>query len=746
MTTPRKAKRLSPRPSESDDGSSPGEEPGEHDELETSTADLSTPEGMRSRLIELEREVREAVNKARYAVDAARASEKKALQTVEDIDALQNSRNEIAEIVDANADVVDALQNEVNELKEKVASGIPSAGGGGGEAVEMLHQQFEEMSLSLQDVSERLDALAKDSGTTRVSLDDVIKNQQSVKHTLEEHQRLIGSIEDVKTEVAVRLEDFAQKSGESAVPAGLEERLKGIEQQVMDAVGELEKKAGGEMTASIQQLQAERDELNRKVAGLEERLKSLSGLEQLATRTDEAVARSNEMETRVKTAEEQVSSMASKIAEASRQVELNYDRMRMAVRLVDEISEKAGRVGSSAAAPAHAPEHGVEVHVEDEEVPESTDLGFELNELLEVMLKHNASDLHLKVGSPPTVRLDGELIPVGNQVLTERDCKRLIFTSMSKNQKRRLLSRRELDYAYSMPKARFRINAFMQKGTVSAAFRLLRTEMPTVEELGLPPVLKRLVSYNSGLLLVTGPAGSGKSTTLAALVDFINRQKRMHIITIEDPIEFVHKDNMSLVTQREVGTDAIDFKSALHQAVKQDPNVILISDLPDPETIMQAAVAAETGHLVLATVHTSTTVQAIDRLCDVFTGDQQRQFRMLLANTLRGVISQRLLNRADQEGRVVAAEVLIVNQPIQQLILDGNTAEVYPHVVAGTAEGMQTFTSALNRLYEAGLITKEEAVGATSDQPTGDYRASAEGGNYTPGPPQAEQDTLMNWL
>ncbi|NDD27235.1 MAG: type IV pilus twitching motility protein PilT [Proteobacteria bacterium] len=371
------------------------------------------------------------------------------------------------------------------------------------------------------------------------------------------------------------------------------------------------------------------------------------------------------------------------------------------------------------------------------------ELGFELHDLLQVMIKHNASDLHLKVGSPPTVRLDGELIPVGNDVLTDNDCKRLILGAISKSQRRQLLQSKDLDFAYAIPEARFRVNAFLSRGSVHSAFRLLRTEMPSIDSLHLPPVLKDLSLRHSGLVLVTGPAGSGKSTTLAAMIDHINATQKKHVITIEDPIEFLHKDKQSIITQRELGADTQSFQDGLRQALRQDPNVILIGEMRDAETIMTAAVAAETGHLVLSTLHTQNAVQAVDRMIDVFSGEQQRQFRMLLANTLRGVVSQRLLQRADSQGRVAAVEVMVATSTVTSLILEGKTNEIYPYIEQGTSEGMQTFTASLSRLLEQGLITKDEAL-YHADQPT-ELRLKVDG--HTSGSAQySEGDTLMNWL
>ncbi|MFH0801902.1 MAG: PilT/PilU family type 4a pilus ATPase [bacterium] len=416
--------------------------------------------------------------------------------------------------------------------------------------------------------------------------------------------------------------------------------------------------------------------------------------------------------------------------------EESAERARMSLKIVDNLEEKVAQITGAVGGLSDAP-GTVEV------IPDVSEIKFDLDDLLQVMLKHEASDLHIKAGAPPTVRLDGELLPVGNQVLTEKDCSRLILPILTPLQRKSLAQIREVDLAHTTQNGRFRVNAFLQKGTVSAAFRLLKLQIPSMEEINLPPQLKKLVTLNHGLILVTGPAGSGKSTTLAAIIDHINTHRKLHIVTIEDPIEFMHTDKLSLVTQREIGLDTSSFTEALKQALRQDPNVILIGEMRDPETIMTAVIAAETGHLVLSTLHTPNTIQAVDRIIDVFSGDQQKQFRFLLANNLRGVISQRLLNRKDEAGRIPAVEVMMVTPTIASLILEGKTNDIYPHMVQGASEGMQTFTASLTSLFEAGLITKEEAL-YHAEQPT-EFRLGIEG--HTTGATATIQDeSLMSWL
>lgn len=344
-----------------------------------------------------------------------------------------------------------------------------------------------------------------------------------------------------------------------------------------------------------------------------------------------------------------------------------------------------------------------------EELTAPSSLNFGLNDLLRTVIKNRASDLHIKPFAPPTVRLEGRLVPIGDRPLSEEECNHLVLSALPPRKRLPLGHLREVDHAYIAFGVRFRLNAFLERGHLSAAFRMINSTVPQFQELGLPPVLERLASLQDGLVLITGPAGAGKSTTLASVVDWINDNRRAHIVTIEDPIEFHHQDRTAYISQREVGTDTTSFMEALKQALRQDPNVIMLGEMRDAETIMTAVTAAETGHLVLSTLHTPNTVQAIDRIVDSFSGQTQQQIRMLLASCLRGVVSQKLLNRADGRGRIPAVEVLINTSTIASHILDGQTHEIYQYVQRGESEGMQTFTQSLIKLLDQGLITYQDA-------------------------------------
>lgn len=345
-----------------------------------------------------------------------------------------------------------------------------------------------------------------------------------------------------------------------------------------------------------------------------------------------------------------------------------------------------------------------------EELPRPAGMNFTLDDLLRTVIKNRASDLHIKPFAPPTVRLEGELVPIGEKALTPEQTEYLVLSALPPRKRMPLSELQEVDHAHVAFGVRFRMNAFLERGNFTAALRMVNSAIPSFQDLGLPQVLARLASLQDGLVLITGPAGSGKSTTLAAVLDWINSNRRTHVVTIEDPIEYQHQDKTAYITQREIGTDTTSFVEALRQALRQDPNVIMVGEMRDVETIMTAVTAAETGHLVLSTLHTPNTVQAIDRIVDSFEGHVQKQVRMLLAQCLRGVVSQKLLNRQDGRGRVPAVEVLVNTPTISSHILDGQTQEIYQYLQRGASEGMQTFTQSLIGLLDRGLVSYQDAA------------------------------------
>jgi twitching motility protein PilT len=341
---------------------------------------------------------------------------------------------------------------------------------------------------------------------------------------------------------------------------------------------------------------------------------------------------------------------------------------------------------------------------------------YSIDTLLEQMVAHDASDLHITVGSPPVLRLRGQLHRLDELPrLTPDDARQLLYRILSTEQQKQLELNRQIDLSYSMPGlARFRVNIFSQRESLAGAFRLIPRDMKTLEELGVPDSLYQLCNKPRGLVLVTGPTGSGKSTTLASLIDEINRTRADHIITIEDPIEFLHKHKRCIVNQRELGPDAISFAEALRGALRQDPDVILLGEMRDLETIGTALTAAETGHLVFATLHTQDAASTVDRLIDVFPAEQQGQIRAQIAGTLQGVITQTLLPTADGQGRVPAVEVLFPDDAVRNLIRQAKIEQIYSVMQTGTGRGMMTLEQSLADLVLRGVVDEEVALSRSS--------------------------------
>jgi twitching motility protein PilT len=340
---------------------------------------------------------------------------------------------------------------------------------------------------------------------------------------------------------------------------------------------------------------------------------------------------------------------------------------------------------------------------------------FDFADVLLQVMDRNASDLHLTAGSQPMIRHHGKLHALDYPVLTPQMTREVIYSILTNDQRQRLETDWQIDFAYSIPgKARFRVNSYFQRASLSAAFRLIPSEMPKLRDLSLPPILTEFAKKPRGFVLVTGPTGSGKSTSLAAMIDEINSTREEHIMTVEDPIEFLHAHKKCIVNQREVGSDASTFALALKAALRQDPDVILVGEMRDLETISTALTAAETGHLVFATLHTQDTAQTVDRIVDVFPPDQQQQVRVQLSVSLQGIVTQQLLPTADGNGRTVAVEVLVPTPAVRNLIREGKTHQIYSTLQTGNQFGMQTMDSALAQLVREQKITRELAEARSS--------------------------------
>ena len=336
-----------------------------------------------------------------------------------------------------------------------------------------------------------------------------------------------------------------------------------------------------------------------------------------------------------------------------------------------------------------------------------------LHQLLKTMIEKGASDMHITTGSPPLLRIDGSIVPLKLSPLGPVDTKQLCFSVLTEEQRSHFEKHNELDLSFGVKGlSRFRANIYMQRGAVAGAFRTIPFKILTFEELGLPPVVAEFATKPSGLILVTGPTGSGKSTTLAAIIDKINSEQRLHIITVEDPIEYLHPHKLSIVNQREVGTDTEGFKQALKYVLRQDPDVVLVGEMRDLETIEAALTISETGHLVFATLHTNSAVSTVNRIIDVFPPHQQPQIRSKLSFVLQGIVSQQLLPRHNAPGRVMALEVLVPNAAIRNLIREDKVHQIYSAMQVGQEKyAMQTLNQSLFSLYQRRLISQEEAMG-----------------------------------
>jgi twitching motility protein PilT len=341
---------------------------------------------------------------------------------------------------------------------------------------------------------------------------------------------------------------------------------------------------------------------------------------------------------------------------------------------------------------------------------------YSIDDLLEQMVARGASDLHLAVGSKPAVRINGHIERLEEiEVLTPEDTQQLLYQILSSEQQKNFEIKRQLDFAHGVPGlARFRVNVYFQRGSLGGAFRLIPEAIKTLEELGLPSSLHELAAKPRGLVLVTGPTGSGKSTTLASLIDEVNRTRSDHILTIEDPVEFVHRHKKCIVNQREIGFDTPSFAEGLRAALRQDPDVILVGEMRDLETIGTALTAAETGHLVLGTLHTQSASSTVDRIIDVFPPAQQEQVRIQIAGALQGIVTQALLPTADGASRVPALEILLPDDAARNLIRQGKVEQIYTVMQTGTQRGMQTMEQSLNELTLRGVVTLETALARSS--------------------------------
>lgn len=334
-----------------------------------------------------------------------------------------------------------------------------------------------------------------------------------------------------------------------------------------------------------------------------------------------------------------------------------------------------------------------------------------VDDLLRVVVEKGASDLHLCVGVPPIIRIDGQLLPLNYERVGPTECQRMMYDVLSDEQIQRFEAQLELDFSYSLGRvARFRVNIYRDRGAAAGAFRLIPAKVPTIRELGLPIILEDLTRRPRGMIIVTGPTGSGKSTTLAAMINQINNERSLHVITIEDPIEYLHQHKYCVINQRELGQDTHEFANALRAALREDPDVILVGEMRDLDTMSNAIRAAETGHLVLSTLHTNSAAQTVDRLVDSFPANQQDQIRLMLSNSLEAVLCQQLLPRAGMPGRVAVMEVMTATPAIRNLIREAKSHQITSIIQTSANVGMQTMDQHLRELYQRGVITYDDAM------------------------------------
>jgi len=682
---------------------------------------------------------------------------------------LSKDFDEIAE--GASAEDLAQVQGSLDEMSERFKAVE--------EALEAKSAEFtsgqEETRTELQNLSAANEAAVEKIGTLETSLGerlDALKEEVSQASTFAKSE----DFENYKVEQGVAFET-------------LEERVKSENEELRSGFAALKEELNSEneknSLALEEKLEEKSSSLKSEVeeikSSLESLRESLDGADQVADKLKAVYSDVEALQTKLDEYAPKFEEAVAQAEESQSEIDKHLSAIKMAMRLVEQLDERVRDIGKSAeavtaaaanaveaapqiaatvaqAASAAASAGGVAPKVaiasepveEDEPIPAITEnLGYDLDDILQVVISHRASDLHLQVGNTPTVRLSGDLVPVGDTKLAQDDTKALIYPAMTREQRREVKKGHEVSFAHvASDGTRFIVNAFLERGNLSANFHMLRTEVLDFDVLGLPSILKKLSLYQSGLIILTGPTGSGKSTTMASIVDYINNNRKCHIVTVEDPIEYYHKTVNSLITQREVGTDTQSFNDAINMAMRQDPDVLVISDIKDADTLMAATTAAEKGFLVIAAMNMPDTVQAVRRMLSTFTGETQRQFRLLLASCLRGVISQKLITRADDKGRVPAVEVLVVDMAVSDSILNDNLEGLAAYLQQGSVEGMQSFNQSMSALYSRGLIAKDEEQYHEEQQPVQDF-SGVDAEIHLQEQPSTEMndnDTIMNWL
>ncbi|MFN8606260.1 MAG: ATPase, T2SS/T4P/T4SS family [Vulcanimicrobiota bacterium] len=676
-------------------------------------------------------------------------------EAVRDQRAVRAKLEKLAREFEEDAEGDDELFQELDGLKSQTISQLDQVS----QAQRILTDRLAEVTERLANVSGNgpLETLPGRLEELVAQLHQSVQQRfQSLDTAREEEMDLVATrleelTHNLESQTTKLREALADQSKHEKLAADFRQEFDTLSRELDATLADLSSKFKSNLAEALQQQQASKQELEANLAELADAVDSRAGQEEIAElkaeleslkanfsnqselgqRANQAAAKVEQLEATLSQQSERFEQLLARSKSLADETDKYSDKVDLAVRLVKALDER-GRGGAPADLSASAP--SVSFNDSDLEAPEKTDLNFGLRDLLNVMSQNQASDLHIKVGSNPMVRLHGDLIPVGNNSLGEEDCRRLIFFALSKDERRRLLQQRSLDFTYEQAGLRLRGHAFYQRGRLCASLKMLRNQT-NLEELGLPAILRRSIgTLKHGMVLVTGPLGSGKSTTLSAIVDEMNRTRKMHILSLEAPIHIIHQDHQSLITQREYGSDFTDTVKAIQDGLKHDPDVLVIDPLPSAEAAATAMAAADSGHLVVAGLEAPNLLSALERLLSFVDRAPNLCDRRQLAYNLKAVVSLRLLPRADKsKGLVPAAEVLLVNQAVSQLLAEGNLDQLSQTVNKGLAgEGSQTMAQSLSRLIDAGMISEAEAANLL---PTPNGHAGL-----------AEDAPLMRWL
>lgn len=681
---------------------------------------LSTQESVRD-----QRAVRAKLDKIAREIEEDAEGDDELFQEIDGLKAGISSNADRLEKLTQTQTVLTDRVAEISERLGNVAGKGPLEGVLGrleeylGKLNQQIQQRFETIEATLVDeigtVTGHLETLAQtvegQNAQLKESLADQGRQAQRAQEFRQEFDSLAGEFDATLSDVSSKLK------------ANLAEVQQGLEATLAELADALDSRAALE---DVNELKGELETLKQ----------TFSTQSEIGARAHQAVAKVEQLEQLLQQGGDRYDQLLQRSKTLADETEKYADKVDLAVRLVKALDER-GRGGAPVdLSPASAP--SVSVSDSDLEAPEKTDLGFGLRDLLNVMNSNQASDLHIKVGSTPMVRLHGDLIPVGNHSLGEEDCRRLIFSALGKEDRRRLLQRRALDFTYEQQGIRLRGHAFYQRNRLCASLKMLRSQMLGLEELGMPAVLRRqLAQLKHGVVLVTGPLGSGKSTTLASMVDELNRTRKIHILTLENPLHVMHQDQQSLITQREFGTDFSDQTQAILDGLKHDPDALVVDPLSDAVSAAVALAAGDAGHLVLASLEAPNLLSGLERMLSFVKENPHLCDRRQFAYNLKAVVSQRLLPRADKnKGLIPATELLLVNPAVSQILAEGNLEQLSQTVQKGLAgEGSQTMSQSLGRLVDAGMIAEAEV---TNLMPATDNAGAPPG--------LADDNPLMRWL